>query len=336
MIDDLLIDKSEFDSRFRKLVTFVGQRLLGKQHQIELALVCLLADGHLLLEDLPGLGKTTLANALADAFGGVYHRVQGTPDLMPADITGSVVLHRSTDSPHQADRSIEFRFRPGPVFANVLLCDEINRTPPRTQSALLEAMEEQQVTTFEGSRTLPDPFFVIATQNPVDMGGTYPLPEAQLDRFLMRLQLGYPARHTQIDMLSKQDGRRRTHGSSNGRSAAVLGPAAILEMIRYINAVYAAPAVLADIVAVVEATRERTLLGASPRACIALLRAARAYAAATKATAVTIDHVRDLAVDVLAHRIVLAEASDDDTAAAQRAFVEDVVKATPTAKRGPR
>jgi MoxR-like ATPase len=296
-------------------------------------LICLLADGHLLLEDRPGLGKTTLANALADGIGGAYRRVQGTPDLMPADITGSVVLQRSADSPLQPDRPMEFRFRPGPVFANVLLCDEINRTPPRTQSALLEAMEEHQVTTSDGTHVLPDPFFVIATQNPVDMDGTYPLPEAQLDRFLMRLTLDYPTSRTQVEILEAVGGKRRSHGPIYGRPRSDLDPPAILEMIDFVNGVHAGAAVLADIVAVVEATREGTLLGASPRACIALLRAARAYAAVTGAPAVTIDHVRDLAVDVLAHRVMLAETTGDDLSAAQRDFVEHLVKTTPTGKQ---
>jgi MoxR-like ATPase len=314
-------------------VAAVEQRLLGKRDKVVLAVVCLLAEGHLLLEDRPGLGKTTLASALADAFAGTYRRVQGTPDLMPADITGSVVLRRGTDGPHQSDGSSEFQFRPGPVFANVLLCDEINRTPPRTQSALLEAMEECQVTVFDRTRTLPDPFIVIATQNPVDMDGTYPLPEAQLDRFLMRLSIGYPATETQVDMLARLGGRRRGRGPVNGRPAPVLGSAAVIEMIAYVNAVHAGPAVIAYIVALVEATRDpdRVLLGASPRACIALLHAARGYAAAGGATSVTVDHVRRLAPAVLAHRILLAEAATDP-AAAQHRYVKELARDLPTPK----
>jgi MoxR-like ATPase len=334
-----MIDKSEFDSRFRKLINYVGERLLGKRRQIELAATCVLADGHLLLEDLPGLGKTTLANALADAFGGVCRRVQGTPDLMPADITGSVVLRAGSHGPQSPDRTDdEFRFRPGPIFANVLLCDEVNRTPPRTQSALLEAMEERQVTVFDNTWALPDPFFVIATQNPVDMDGTYPLPEAQLDRFLMRLRLGYPERGTQVDMLAGLPGHRRASQARQQPPAAVLDPAMILEMVAYAAELPVADLVLSDLVALVEATRDprRVLLGASPRACIALLRAARVYAAAQGATAVTIDHVRELAPHVLAHRLILAEATTGgDPAADQHAFVADLVRRLPAAKRVP-
>jgi MoxR-like ATPase len=215
----------------------------------------------------------------------------------------------------------------------VLLCDEVNRTPPRTQSALLEAMEERQVTVYDRTWPLPDPFFVIATQNPVDMDGTYPLPEAQLDRFLMRLRLGYPGRDAQVEMLDKLAGRRRSPGAGPHRRA-VLDPAMILEMMAYAGALPAAEVVRHDLVSVVEATRDprRVLLGASPRACIALLRAARVFAAANGATAVTIDHVRELAPHVLAHRLILAEAA---TSADQYAFVAEITRRLPTAKRVP-
>jgi MoxR-like ATPase len=218
----------------------------------------------------------------------------------------------------------------------VVLCDEVNRTPPRTQSALLEAMEERQVTVFDNTWTLPDPFFVIATQNPVDMDGTYPLPEAQLDRFLMRLGLGYPERDTQVDMLAGLAGRRRASHPAAQRAAPVLDPAMILEMVAYANDLPASDLVLNDLVALVEATRDprRVLLGASPRACIALLRAARVYAAAKGATAVTVDHVRDLAPHVLAHRLILAEAtSSGDPGADQFAFVAELARRLPTPKR---
>jgi len=323
-IEDLMTDKIEFDSRFRKLVDYVGERLLGKREQIVLAATCLLAKGHLLLDDLPGLGKTTLANALADAFGGTYRRVQGTPDLMPADITGSEVLRAGSNGAQGTDRTSEFQFRAGPVFTNVLLCDEVNRTPPRTQSALLQAMEERQVTVFDRTRSLPDPFFVIATQNPVDMDGTYPLPEAQLDRFLVRLRLGYPDRATQLEMLGALD------GPDARRPASVLDPVTVREMAAYAARIPANRIVLNDLVGLVEATRDprKTLLGASPRACIALLRAARVYAAAHGATAVTIDHVRRLAPHVLAHRLIMADAGAD-----QHEFVAGLARDLPTPKR---
>jgi MoxR-like ATPase len=313
----------------------VEQYLLGKRKKIELSVSCLLADGHLLIEDLPGLGKTTLAHGLAMAFGGQYRRVQGTPDLLPSDITGSLILNRSADRSNGAVRSDGFLVREGPVFTNVLLCDEINRTPPRTQSALLEAMEERQVTIFDEIRPLPDPFFVIATQNPVELDGTYALPEAQLDRFLMRLELGYPDPQVLRTVLVEVGGRRRVDESRAAHPPAALAPADLVQMIRHVNRVPAQPVVIKYIADLIDATRDprRVVLGASPRAGIALLRAARVSAATQGVDAVHIDHVQALAPHVLAHRIILRDPPMTDVSAAQREFVADLVRAVPTGKQ---
>ena len=191
---------SSFGRLFSALLGNVERVIQGKREQVHLALVCLLAEGHLLIEDVPGVGKTSLAKAIAASIGGTCHRIQFTPDLLPSDVTGVSVWSRSAD---------EFQFRPGGIFANVLLADEINRASPKTQSALLEAMEERQVTVDAQTYRLPRPFMVIATQNPIELEGTYPLPEAQLDRFLMRLPMGYPAREAEAAILDSQGERGR-------------------------------------------------------------------------------------------------------------------------------
>ncbi|MFW5969898.1 MAG: AAA family ATPase, partial [Halofilum sp. (in: g-proteobacteria)] len=204
--------------------------ILGKRHVIRLALSCLLARGHLLLEDVPGVGKTTLAHALAHVLHLQYRRIQFTSDLLPADVLGTSVFERGSST---------FRFHPGPVFAELVLADEINRAPPKTQSALLEAMEEEQVTIEGQTRALPDPFFVIATQNPREQAGTYPLPESQLDRFLMRLSLGFPGPDAERELLSGQDRRQLIRDME-----AVLDPARLRELQARAEAVHVAPAIL--------------------------------------------------------------------------------------------
>jgi MoxR-like ATPase len=329
------IDRAEFDRRFSFVTRSVGTQLLGKAEQIELSVACLLADGHLLLEDLPGLGKTRLARALAGAFGGHYRRVQGTSDLLPTDITGSVILDRKADGTDPGGRTDGFRLRLGPVFANVVLCDEINRTPPRTQAALLEAMEERQVTIFDETRLLPDPFFVIATQNPVEMSGTYALPEAQLDRFLMRLELGYPDSDVFRTILDDVGRDRPGSATRTDNPPSPLSPVHVLQMIDYAHRLPVATVVRDYIADIVEATRDpqRVTLGASPRAGLALLRAARAYAAGRGGTEVHSDHVRVLAPHVLAHRIVLCDPPMSDGSRAQFDFVRDVVDGVKTGKR---
>ena len=269
--------------------------VLGKEKQIRLALACLLARGHLLIEDLPGVGKTTLAQTLARLLGLDFSRTQFTSDMLPADVVGLSIFDRERGN---------FRFLPGPIFANVLLADEINRATPKTQSALLEAMEERQVTTEGETRPLPSPFFVIATQNPSSQIGTFPLPESQLDRFLMRIELGYPDRQAERALL--EHGGRREHLPE---LSACLAPEAIAPLQRAAAAVHAAPALLDYVQAVLEATRHEPRFehGLSPRAGLALLAAARAWAFIAGRTMVIPEDVQAVLPSVAAHRLRLAQ-----------------------------
>ena len=270
----------------------VNELVLGKPRQIDLAFTCLLAGGHLLIEDLPGLGKTTLARSLAATLGLEFQRVQFTSDLLPSDILG-VSIYEQNES--------RFRFHPGPVFAQLLLADEINRAPPRTQSALLEAMAEQQVTVDGVCHALPRPFFVIATQNPLDLAGTYPLPDSQLDRSLLRLPLGYPDAEAERAMLAGADRRDLIAASPMRLSAEdVLGLRAAA------GEVHASPALIAYVQALVTESRRRGELraGLSPRAGLALLHAARAHALLADRSHVLPDDVQALFSAVAAHRLV--------------------------------
>jgi MoxR-like ATPase len=267
----------------------------GKHDQVRLALVCLFSEGHLLIEDVPGVGKTSLAKALARSIAATAHRIQFTPDLLPSDVVGVSVWNRA---------SSEFEFRPGGVFAHVVVADEINRASPKTQSALLEAMEEHQVTVDARTYALPRPFLVIATQNPVELEGTYPLPEAQLDRFLMRVQMGYPARDAELAILETQGiGHARVDALQPVATAADVVAAA-----EAIGAVHVALALQGYIVDLADATRRNPdlVLGVSPRGALALQRAARAYAAAAGRDYVIPDDVKALAPAVLEHRVLLA------------------------------
>jgi MoxR-like ATPase len=272
----------------------VGTVIQGKDDAIRLALVCLLAEGHLLIEDVPGVGKTSLAKALAASLGCSWGRIQFTPDLLPSDVTGVTVYNRATGT---------FEFRPGGIFANLVLGDEINRASPKTQSALLEAMEERQVTVDRTTYPLQPPFMVIATQNPVEHEGTYPLPESQLDRFLMRIAMGYPGRASEIAILD-------THA---GGSQAVPMPLAVATagdvevMIAMAQAIHVAPSLKGYIVDLAEATRRRPelALGVSPRAALGLLRAARARAASLGREYLVPDDIKVLAAPVLEHRLAL-------------------------------
>ena len=282
----------------------VNTLLLGKSHEVRLAFVALLSDGHLLIEDLPGLGKTTLAHAMAATLGLRFQRVQFTSDLLPSDIVGVSIY----DAPAR-----RFEFHEGPVFTNVLLADEINRAPPRTQSALLEAMAEHQVTIDGQTRVLPDPFFVIATQNPVDLSGTYPLPDSQLDRFLLRLTLGYPNEEAERALLSGSDRRHLIAGV-----APLLTEADVLQLRRAVAGVHAGEPLVGYVQALMARSRRQpgVRVGLSPRAGIALLRAARAYALLLGRDHVVPEDVQALFPMVAAHRLV-ADADADATTQAK-------------------
>ena len=249
-----------------KIVTATSQVILGKEHQIRLSLACILARGHLLIEDLPGMGKTTLAHTLAQVLGLDFHRVQFTSDLLPADILGISVYDRN---------SALFKFHPGPVFTNVLLADEVNRATPKTQSALLEVMEEGQVTLEGETRKLPQPFFVVATQNPTHHIGTFPLPESQLDRFLMRIQLGYPDADSERNLLKNSGGR-----SSISGLAPCIDGAGLLELQEAVNGIHISDALLDYLQALLNYTRtsSRYAAGLSPRAGLALKQCTQAWA----------------------------------------------------------
>lgn len=289
----------------------VNSLVLGKAHEVRLAFVALLSGGHLLIEDLPGLGKTTLAHALAATLGLGFQRVQFTSDLLPADVLGVSVYDA---------QSRQFQFHPGPVFTNVLLADEINRAPPRTQSALLEAMAEHQVTLDGTTRALPDPFFVIATQNPVDLSGTYPLPDSQLDRFLLRLTLGYPNLESERALLAGADRRALI-----GQARPLLSGPQVVALRDAVDAVHASEALVGYVQALLTRSRQHpgVRVGLSPRAGIALLRAARAYALLLGRRHVLPEDVQALFAAVAAHRLV-AEAEGASPPALAKAILHAV------------
>ncbi|MET0327908.1 MAG: AAA family ATPase [Luteimonas sp.] len=281
----------------------VNRLVLGKETAVTMSFVALLADGHILIEDLPGLGKTTLAHALAATVGLDFQRVQFTSDLLPSDVVGVSVYDGSAR---------RFEFHGGPVFTNVLLADEINRAPPRTQSALLEAMAEQQVTVDGTTHALPDPFFVIATQNPVDLSGTYPLPDSQLDRFLLRLNLGYPDRDAERALLAGSD--RRT---LIAETVPQLGAEDLKALREAVTQVYASPPLIDYVQALLGRSRQHpgVRVGLSPRAGLALLRAARAFALLQGRDHVQPDDVQTLFPLIATHRLVAdADASADGLA----------------------
>ncbi|HEY7280636.1 MAG TPA: MoxR family ATPase [Actinomycetota bacterium] len=287
------VDWEAFEARFRSIQDNVEKVVQGKTREVRLALVALVAEGHVLIEDVPGVGKTLLAKALARSIDCSFRRIQFTPDLLPTDVTGVNVFNQERG---------DFEFKPGAIFANIVLSDEINRASPKTQSALLECMEERQVTVDTETYQLGTPFMVIATQNPIEHEGTYPLPEAQLDRFMMRIHVGYPGAEAEVGILA-------THGyhSTLDELAPVADAMVVRELAAQAREVHVAPALRRYIVSLSEGTRVHPdiYLGASPRASIMLLRASRAMAAAEGRDYVVPDDIKNLAIPVLSHRLIV-------------------------------
>jgi MoxR-like ATPase len=280
-----------FGQTFDSLCANVEQTIVGKHETVRLALVALFAEGHLLLEDVPGTGKTVLAKTIANSIDGKWSRIQFTPDLLPSDVTGATIYHQGTGS---------FEFHPGPVFANIVLGDEINRASAKTQSALLEVMEEFQVTVEAHAYPVARPFMVIATMNPIEFAGTYRLPEAQLDRFLMKLSLGYLALDDELALIARQ-------GAPAPETKPVVSASQVRTMVQIAGNAHVEPSVQAYVVGIARATREipEVRLGISTRGCLALLRASRAHALASGRTYVRPDDIKALAHAVLEHRLIL-------------------------------
>ncbi len=310
-----------FSDTFASIVRNIERAILGKTEAIRLSVTCMLAEGHLLLEDFPGTGKTTLARSIAQTVQGGHSRIQFTPDLLPSDVTGVTIFDQKSSS---------FEFHQGPIFASIVLADEINRASPKTQSALLEVMEEHRVTVDGVSYEVGSPFMVIATQNPIEQAGTYRLPEAQLDRFLMKTTLGYPDRQTSLRIL--------TSGGSRPQSAAlapIITTAAIAEMSQLGQSVHIEPSVLDYIARLVEATRtaEHVRLGVSIRGALAVARSARVWAASLGRHYVVPDDVKILAIPCLAHRIVLDPESEFNGVTATDVLVKIISEVLPPTER---
>ncbi|HEY8630496.1 MAG TPA: MoxR family ATPase [Gaiellaceae bacterium] len=289
-----MLTVGEIGTRGDRILEEMERAIVGKREALELVLLGFLADGHVLIEDFPGLGKTLIARSFAQVFAMDFGRVQFTPDLMPSDVTGSSVFNQRTG---------DFEFRPGPIFTNLLLGDEINRAPPKTQAALLEAMQERQVTIEGQTNQLERPFLVIATQNPIEYEGTYPLPEAQLDRFILRIGVGYPSRDDEWALLE----RRLERGADEVSLDAVTDRNGLLEMQSSIEQVHVSEPIGSYIVDIVSSTRtsQRVQVGASPRGSLAILKLSRAKAALDGRDFVTPEDVKAVAVPALSHRLIL-------------------------------
>jgi MoxR-like ATPase len=307
-----------------QIVQSIGERVLqnvervivGKENEIRLTLVALLCEGHLLIEDVPGVGKTMLARAIARSIGCTFRRIQFTPDMLPSDVTGVSIYNQKT---------MEFEFRPGPIMAQIVLTDEINRATPKTQSALLEAMEERQVTVDGRTYQMARPFLVLATQNPIEYEGTFPLPEAQVDRFMMRIHLGYPSKSHEIDVLSRQSDHHPIHDLEQ-----VVAAEELLDVQKAIRSVYVDDLVKTYIVDIVTSTRDHpdVYLGASPRGSLALFKASRAWAALESRDFVLPDDVKRLAESTLAHRLIISPSARIKNVTA-RQIIEDTLRHAP-------
>ncbi|MFN0117174.1 MAG: AAA family ATPase [Elusimicrobiota bacterium] len=302
-----------------QLLENVEKSLFGKTEVAKRAVCCLLAEGHLLIDDIPGVGKTTLATALSQALGGSFRRIQFTSDLLPTDILGVSIFDQKNSS---------FDFKPGPIFSNIILADEINRASPKTQSALLECMQEGQVSIDNKTHLLPKPFFVIATQNPQEHFGTFPLPESQLDRFLMRIEIGYPDQKTEISLLKKQS-EIKLHEKLN----AVTSPEKITEVFQEVKKIHVDSSLDEYIVQLVSKTRESGFikLGVSPRGALALRKAAQAYAFMEGRDFLIPDDIQKIAASVMAHRLVLNNhiSLNGNSFKSAQALIEEIIHQTP-------
>jgi len=307
---------SDVQSFAEKVISNIETVIVGKRSTIELAVVGLLCQGHLLIEDVPGVGKTMLARSLARSLGCSFSRIQFTPDMLPSDVTGVSIFNQV---------SREFEFRPGPIMAQVVLADEINRATPKTQAALLEAMEERQVTVDGKTRELPLPFMVLATQNPIEYEGTFPLPEAQVDRFMLRLRLGYPAAADEVDILDRQQYRHPFQVLEQIVSAEEL-----THVQEEIKKVYVSPALKSYIVELSRQTRQHAevYLGASPRGSLALHRTAQARAAISSRDYVLPDDIKALAIPTLAHRVILGPGARLRDLSAEQ-IVQEILRGVP-------
>jgi len=299
-----------------KIIENVEQVIVGKHEAVQLTVIALLCQGHLLIEDVPGTGKTMLAKSVAKSLGCTFRRIQFTPDMLPSDVTGVSVFNQKTS---------EFEFRPGPVIAQIVLTDEINRATPKTQSALLEAMEERQITVDGVTYPMDQPFLVLATQNPIEYEGTFPLPEAQLDRFMMRINLGYPSTEDEITMLDRQQ-----HAHPVDRIAQVVAAEELISAQNQIKDIYLDDLVKEYIVKLVKATRKHpdVYLGASPRGSIALYRTGQAQAAILGRDYVTPDDIKMLAMVALAHRLIISPSARIKNVD-PRAVIQEILDSTP-------